>query len=98
LAGVYPSEKQKSRNTRRKTKFKNEKIKNGEIGIFQVFWGVNFEGTSVFELKMRVGVLRWGGWARWARRKRSKTFEKHIETFEKSIETFENIQKKYGNV
>jgi len=43
----------------------------------------------VFEVKMRFGGLICRVWAKWARKKRSKTFE----NVQKRSKIFENIQK-----
>jgi hypothetical protein len=42
LAGVYPSEKWKSRNTKAKIKFKSEKIGMGKLGFLSGFLGFEF--------------------------------------------------------
>jgi len=56
------------------------------VGVFQgMMW--------VFGVKMGIGVLRYNGWARRARQKRSKTFEnirKYSKNDAKRLKIFEN--------
>jgi hypothetical protein len=50
-----------------------------KIGVFFEFF---FVGMLVLGVKIGVGRLICRVWVRWARKKRSKTFENSIETFE----------------
>jgi hypothetical protein len=59
------------------------------------FWRLFLGGVRVFEVKTRFGRVIYRDWVKWAKQKRSKTFEnirKRSKSGVKCLKTFEEVR------